>query len=85
MIFGPVTLIAIYLTCWWTVLFAILPLGMNQGDQQAPTDGGQWGAPIKPNLKKKAITTTWVSAIVWVLIVGVVESGLVDLSGLPTG
>ena len=82
---GPVTMLAIYIVCWWVVLFAILPLGMNQGDQQAPTDGGQCGAPVKPNLKKKAITTTWVSAIVWVLIVGVVESGLVDLSSLPTG
>ena len=23
---GPITLIAIYLTIWWTVLFAILPI-----------------------------------------------------------
>ena len=51
--------VAIYLVVWWTVLFAILPLGMNQGDQQAPSDGGQGGAPIKPHLKKKASTTVF--------------------------
>ncbi len=83
MIFGPFTLVAIYLTCWWTVLFAILPLGMNQGDQQTPSDGGQWGAPTTPNLRKKVITTTWVSAIIWGVIIVVVEFGLVDLSILP--
>ena len=24
---GPVTCIAVYLTIWWTTLFAVLPLG----------------------------------------------------------
>ena len=27
---GPFTSIAIYLTLWWTVLFAVLPLGNCQ-------------------------------------------------------
>ena len=44
------------------VLFAVLPLGMTQEDRERPTDGAQWGAPVNPNLKKKFITTTWVSA-----------------------
>ena len=77
--------VAIYLVVWWTVLFAILPLGMNQGDQQAPSDGGQWGAPIKPNLKKKAITTTWVAVLVFALVWLTIRFGLIELPSLPSG
>jgi len=68
----PITGISIYLTIWWTVLFAVLPLG-SQSYAEAGikvTDGGDPGAPVKPNLKRKFITTTWISAIVWILLIG---------------
>ena len=85
---GPFTLVATFLTVWWIVLFAILPLGMSDQIKDPPTDGTQWGAPKNPNLKKKFITTTWVAAIVWVVIVGVIWSGIIpvpdiDPSRLP--
>ena len=76
---GPITMTAIYITCWWTVLFAVLPLGMNQSDQERPTDGGQWGAPANPNLRKKFITTTWVSVIVWAFIMVLIGTGWLPL------
>ena len=38
---GPLTLAAIYIIIWWVVLFTILPLGMNQGAQTRPEDGGE--------------------------------------------
>ena len=60
---GPITLIAIYLTIWWTVLFAVLPLGVqSRADAGLPTTARDPGAPVDPKLKKKFITTTWVSA-----------------------
>jgi hypothetical protein len=40
---GPITMTAIFLTIWWTVLFCVLPLGMSQEDQAPPTDGGPVG------------------------------------------
>lgn len=76
---GPFTMVAIYLTAWWIVLFMILPIGMSGQVGAPPTDGSQWGAPTNPNLKKKFITTTWVSAIVWVVIVGVIWLGLIPV------
>lgn len=76
---GPVTILAIYLIVWWTVLFCVLPMGMSQQDQAPPTDGSQWGAPDKPNLKKKFITTTWLSAIVWAVIMVVIVTGWLPL------
>ena len=79
---GPITMFSIYVICWWVALFTILPLGMNQQDQKPPTDGAQWGAPDKPDLKKKFITTTWVSAIVFVIVWAVIWSGVIPM---PTG
>jgi len=79
---GIPTIIGIYLVCWWTVLFAVLPIGMNQQAQEKPTDGSQWGAPVNPQLKRKFITTTWVSALVWLLIMVLVGTGWMPLPDL---
>ena len=79
---GLFTMVAIYIVCWWVALFAVLPLGMNQRDQEQPTDGAQWGAPVQPNLKKKFLTTTWVAALAWVLIMVLVWIGWMPLPDL---
>ncbi|MGZ6013866.1 MAG: DUF1467 family protein [Caulobacteraceae bacterium] len=81
---GPVTLIAIYLTIWWTVLFAILPIGVqSRADAGLPNDGSDPGAPVDPKLKRKFLTTTWVSAIVFAILWLVVTFHLVELPRLP--
>lgn len=82
MVVGSFTMVAIYITVWWTVLFAVLPLGMSQQDHAPPSDGGQWGAPREPQLKKKFITTTWVSALVWLLVMVVIWTGWLPLPNL---
>jgi predicted secreted protein len=57
---GPVTAISIYLVTWWVVLFTILPIGVTSHADAGvdPGDGGDPGAPVEPNLKRKFITTT---------------------------
>lgn len=77
--------IAIYLTIWWTVLFAVLPLGTKTYAESGieVKDGGDPGAPVNPNLKRKFITTTWVAAIAWVLVFVVVKFGLITLPQMP--
>ena len=81
---SPFTIVAIFITVWWTVLFTILPIGMSQQDQERPTDGAQWGAPVNPNLKKKFITTTWVSVLVWAFIMLTIFTGWLPLPNLAT-
>ncbi|WP_313014111.1 DUF1467 family protein [Brevundimonas sp.] len=83
---GSLTMIGIYIIVWWTVLFAVLPLGTSQETHEPPTDGAQWGAPRTPNLKKKFLTTTWVSAIVWAFVMVLIFTGwlpLPDFSHAP--
>jgi predicted secreted protein len=79
------TSIAIYLTIWWTVLFAVLPWGVTSHAEAGIDrgDGGDPGAPVDPKLKKKFITTTWVSAIVFAVLWLVIRFGLVTLPELP--
>lgn len=82
---GPVTSIAIFLTIWWTVLFAVLPLGTQTHAEAGidKGDGGDPGAPVDPKLKRKFITTTWVSAILFAVLWLVIHFGLVKLPPLP--
>lgn len=79
---GPLTMFAIYIVCWWTVLFAVLPIGMAQEDQSPPTDGSQWGAPANPRLKKKFFTTTWVSFLFWALVMLLIYTQWIPLPSL---
>ncbi|MBR0651893.1 DUF1467 family protein [Roseomonas terrae] len=64
----------VYLLAWWTVLFAILPIGVRPDVEGDPAAGGWRGAPTAPHLLRKLIATTVVSGIVWLGIWAVVES-----------
>jgi predicted secreted protein len=77
--------VAIYLTLWWTALFAILPLGTKTYAESGieVKDGGDPGAPVNPNLKRKFITTTWVSALLWIALWLVLKFHLVSLPNFP--
>lgn len=81
------TAIAIYLTIWWTVLFAVLPLGVTSHAEAGIDrgDGGDPGAPVDPKLKKKFITTTWVSAVVFAVLWLALRFHWLRLPSLPVG
>ena len=54
----------VYLVIWWTVLFAVLPLGVRR--VQNPGPGEDRGAPERPQLMRKAVITTLVAGVLWV-------------------
>jgi len=59
--------IASFFTIWWVVLFAVLPWGVRSAAEAgdvAPS-GSDPGAPLAPQLAKKAVVTTIVAAIVF--------------------
>ncbi len=53
----------VYLMIWWTILFAVLPLGVKRLEN--PGRGQDPGAPQRPQLQRKAIITSLVAAILW--------------------
>lgn len=61
--------VAIYFTTWWIVLFAVLPFGVrSQEEAHDVVPGSDPGAPLLPRLAVKALWTTGLSALVFLLI-----------------
>ena len=80
----PVLSVAVYLTIWWVVFLSILPLGVTSHAEAGLDlgDGGDPGAPVDPKLKRKFITTTWVSAVVFAAVWVIVYFHLIQLPAL---
>jgi predicted secreted protein len=55
--------VMVYLVIWWTILFAVLPLGVRRVEN--PGKGEERGAPERPQLARKAIITSIVAAFLW--------------------
>lgn len=60
---GWATGITVYFVIWWTVLFAVLPLGVKRAEN--PGRGEERGAPERPELLRKAIITSLVAGVLW--------------------
>jgi len=60
-----VTGLMVFAVIWWTVIFAVLPLGVRRAEDDVP--GADRGAPARPQLRRKALITTAISAVLWLL------------------
>lgn len=61
--------VAVYITIWFTVLFAVLPIGVRSQDEEgAVIPGTEPGAPAAPRLLVKALATTLLSALLLALL-----------------
>jgi predicted secreted protein len=81
---GPTLSVALYFVLWWTILFAVLPLGVrNQHEEGEVTPGSDHGAPAKPRLAWKFMITTVVTTIVFVIVYVVVNYNLISLDQFP--
>lgn len=64
--------VALYFVIWWTLLFAILPLrNQAETDPDRMVPGQDPGAPATPRLREKAILTSLVASLVFVVTVAV--------------
>ncbi len=66
--------LVLFVIIWWTVLFAVLPLGTTPIAAPDRTSGWR-GAPAQPRLVRKLVTTTIVSLLLWALCAAVITSG----------
>jgi len=72
--FPAVTSIAIFLTIWFIVLFAVLPFGVrSQHESGAFTSGTDPGAPVAPRLFVKFLWTTGLSGLLFFGLVAMVR------------
>jgi predicted secreted protein len=66
--------LVLFVIIWWTVLFAVLPLGIKPV-AEADSRSGWRGAPAQPRLGRKLLITTAVSLVVWAMCAGIISSG----------
>lgn len=68
----------LYFITWWTVLFAVLPFGVqSQVEEGVVVAGTEPGAPTSPRLREKALLTTLVASVVFMI-----AAALLPLAGL---
>jgi predicted secreted protein len=72
--------IAIYVVIWWTVLFAVLPIGVRtQGEDGVIVPGTPASAPTAPRLLRVVALTTAISTLVFLVPWALAHYGLADV------
>ncbi len=72
--------VVIFIVWWWVVFLAVLPRGV-QGRWEAPddgVDGADPGAPVSPDIGKKAWLATKIAAGLSAVTIALILSGLID-------
>ena len=79
--------LAIYFIVWWTVLFAVLPIGLRTQEEEGHVvPGTPESAPARPRFLLIVVLTSLVSAVVFALIYAVMVWQIIDWERiLPIG
>jgi len=76
--------LALYFIIWWTVLFAVLPIGLRTQDEAGDVvPGTPASAPASPRLIRVFLITTVVAAVVFAGVWAVMHFRLIDLGAVP--
>jgi predicted secreted protein len=80
------TALAIYFIIWWVVLFAVLPFGVRNPDEEgvAVEAGHDPGAPTQLGMGKKLVWTTGITSVLFAAFWVVYVYRLVSLEDLAT-
>ena len=75
------TSILVYVIIWWLIFFMMLPVGVKSQDEsdEEVVPGSPSSAPAKPDLWRKALTTTLIAAVLFAVFYLVVEYDVVSL------
>jgi len=70
----------IFITIWWTTIFAVLPFGIkSQGESGMVVPGSEPGAPTIFRLWRVVGITTAVSIIIWLVLFIGIDQQWIDL------
>lgn len=75
--------IAIYVIVWWLAFFTMLPIGAHSAHEAGEqyVRGAEHGAPKIPNLGRKALFATVISAVLWLGVAWAISVDLVGMRG----
>lgn len=75
---GWVSGLAIYFIVWWTVLFLVLPWGVQPLPAEDVAKGHSAGAPRHPRMWLKLAVTSLLAFVVWLGVYAIIVSGVVS-------
>jgi len=67
------TAFVVFVMVWWTVLFAVLPLGTKPVADADPVTGWR-GAPAQARMPRKLALTTVISVVLWAIAMLLIRS-----------
>lgn len=77
---GVTSALVLLAVIWWMTFLIVLPIRVQtQGDVGEVEPGTHAGAPEVHNLKKKALITTAISVVLWIIISAIILSGIISV------
>lgn len=75
--------LVLYAVLWFITLFVVLPLRLTtQSDTGQVVPGTHGSAPSDPQMRKRMGITTAISAVLWVIIAGIIISGIIAVEDM---
>ncbi|MEL6913685.1 MAG: DUF1467 family protein [Pseudomonadota bacterium] len=80
---GITSAIVLYAVLWFLTLLCVLPVRLEtQGDAGEIVPGTHAGSPTNPQLKKRFLITTGIAFVLWLVIGGVIVSGVLTVENI---
>lgn len=77
---GVTSALVLLAVIWWMTFLIVLPIRVQtQGDVGEVEPGTHAGAPEVHNLKKKALITTAIAVVLWIIISAIILSGIISV------
>ena len=75
--------LVLFSVLWFIVFFVVLQLTPgSQADAGEITPGTHAGAPANPQIKRKALITTAITTVLFIVIAGIIVSGVISIRDL---
>ena len=80
---GITSAIVLFAVIWFMTFLIVIPIRLQtQGDVGKVVPGTHASSPENHNLKKKALITTAIAAVLWAIIAGIIISGVISVRDL---
>ena len=70
--------LVVFILLWWWVFFMSLPFGIKMPN--VVETGHATSAPEKPRLWRKAMASTMITSVLFVIVYWIIDSGFISLS-----
>lgn len=81
----PVSGVVLFAVIWFMTFLCVIPFRLEtQGDRGKVVEGTHSSSPEVHNLRRKALITTGISAVIWAIAAGVIISGVISVRDLDS-